>query len=142
MGVRGRKSGASLSVAVTNLPGQRPEPPKELTAEQAAEWRAVVGRMPADWFTRETHPLLVQFVRHVCRSREVEAVLAEFDVRSDVEAFDRWTRIAEREGRALSNLATKMRLTQHSRYHTATAANAAAKESAAASGKLWERKTA
>jgi hypothetical protein len=141
MGVRGRKSGASLSVAVTNLPGQRPEPPKELTKDQAAEWRAVVGRMPADWFTRETHPLLVQFCRHVCRSRELEAWLAEFDMRSDVETYDRLTKVAEREGRAVSSLATRMRLTQHSRYHTEMAGNAVKKEAAEASGKLWERKT-
>jgi hypothetical protein len=143
MGVRGRKSGASLSVSVTNLPGQRPEPPKELTAEQADEWRAVVARMPADWFTRETYPLLVQFCRHVCRSREVEAVLAGFDMRSDVEGFDRLTKIAEREGRAVSSLATRMRLTQHSRYSDKGAHGAAARAGAdAPSGKLWERKTA
>jgi hypothetical protein len=47
---RGRKSAESLAILAA-VPGQRPEPPAELTAEQAAEWRAIVGRRPVDCFT-------------------------------------------------------------------------------------------
>jgi hypothetical protein len=45
----------------------RPEPPEDLTEEQAAEWSAVVDRLPADWFPRETHGLLARYCRHGSR---------------------------------------------------------------------------
>src|SRR5690606_4443353 len=50
MGKRGPKSSAAqASPSVVELrPNARPEPPEDLTPEQAAEWRAVVARMPAD----------------------------------------------------------------------------------------------
>jgi len=56
MAKRGRKSSASLSVISGNGIEviSRPDAPVDLTDEQAAEWRAIVNRMPADWFTRET----------------------------------------------------------------------------------------
>jgi hypothetical protein len=68
MGKRGRKSSAELSV-VTPLKTRRPPPPEDLTEEQASEWRAVVSRMPPDWFTREHFALLADYCRHVCRAR-------------------------------------------------------------------------
>ena len=48
---------------VVSLQDYRSEAPAELTAEQADEWQAIVKRMPGNWFTRETHPLLVQYSR-------------------------------------------------------------------------------
>jgi hypothetical protein len=67
MGIRGPKSAeAQLTPSVAELRGDaRPEPPEDLTEEQAVEWRAVVDRLPTDWFSRETHGLLSQYVRHV-----------------------------------------------------------------------------
>jgi hypothetical protein len=52
MGARGPQSSAALAIVpVAELRGDaRPEPPADLTEEQAAEWRAVVERLPADWF--------------------------------------------------------------------------------------------
>jgi hypothetical protein len=63
---RGRKSAASLSVPRGNVVEMvpRPPPPSDLTDEQAEEWKAIVGRLPAEWFPRETWPVLVQFCRH------------------------------------------------------------------------------
>jgi hypothetical protein len=56
MGVRGRTGIAELTVIG---PGgietvKRPDPPGELTDEQATEWRAIVNRLGASWFPRET----------------------------------------------------------------------------------------
>jgi hypothetical protein len=50
MGMEGPKSSAALDIpSVADLRGDaRPELPSDLTEDQAAEWRAVVGRMPAD----------------------------------------------------------------------------------------------
>jgi hypothetical protein len=66
MAQRGRKSASSLTVVrpsseiVSFI--RRPEPPAELTDEQAEEWRAIVGVMPADHFMRGNYPLLAQCV--------------------------------------------------------------------------------
>ena len=69
-----RKSVHALSVqsiAIAN-PDSRPEPPKRLNAEEADEWRAIVARMPEDWFHRETWPVLEALCCHVRVLREVE----------------------------------------------------------------------
>lgn len=115
---RGRKSAASLEV-VTAVGGvvsaiQRPEPPPELTDEQSHEWRAVVNRLPAEWFPRETHGLLAQYCRHVVAARRIAQLIAEFEARDeiDVEQYDRLLKMQEREGRAISSLATRMRISQ------------------------------
>jgi phage terminase small subunit len=126
MGVRGRKSAASLSVAVTSMPGQRPEPPSHLSAAVAAEWRAIVGRMPPKWFSAENFGLLEAYCSHLVRKRQVEEALDRIEPpsMSDAEglkAYDVLTRIAEREGRAASSLANRMRLTQASRAARSTA---------------------
>jgi hypothetical protein len=113
---RGRKSAASLTVvsssSVETL--HRPDPPEELTEEQAAEWRAVVGCLPADWFPRETHQLLVQYCRHVVSARRVAQLIeqAEADDGLDIDAYAQLLRMQDLEGRAMSSLATRMRLTQ------------------------------
>jgi hypothetical protein len=120
MGARGPKSTALLAVIG---PGgvsatKRPDPPRELTGEQANVWRDVVEDLPADWFPRETHSLLVQHVRHVVASRRI-AQLIEAEEQSDgftLERYDFLLRMQEREGRALSSLATCMRLTQQAMF--------------------------
>jgi hypothetical protein len=73
MGIRGPQSSAALEIpSVADLRGDaRPEPPSDLTDDQAAEWRAVVERMPADWFPRETYGLLSQYCRHVVTARRI-----------------------------------------------------------------------
>ena len=73
---RGRKS-------ADDLPGRFPWPwfrPESRTArgidpEEAVEWRRYVGRMPADWFTAEVQPVLVELCRHRCLSRKAAAAL-------------------------------------------------------------------
>jgi hypothetical protein len=97
---------------------RRPDPPNELTDEQAVEWREVVNRMPADWFGRETHGMLAQYCRHVVAARRVAELVAtiEKDQDFDLLAYDRALKMQEREGRALSALATRMRVSQQTAY--------------------------
>ena len=116
MGARGPKSAAALAMigpgGIATI--RRPDPPRKLTDEQSEEWRAVVNRLPADWFPRETHGLLAHYCRHVVAARRV-AQLIEVEEQSDkfsLERYDSLLRMQEREGRALSSLATRMRLTQ------------------------------
>lgn len=122
MGTRGRTSGAALSVVspagsvVTTV--RRPHPPADLTEEQAAEWQAVVERLPADWFQRETHALLAQYCRHVVAGRRIAQLIERLEDAEhfNVEDYDRLLKMQEREGRALSSLATRMRISQHATY--------------------------
>ena len=79
MGTRGRKSSAELSILTMSTVEtiMRPDAPYDLTDEQADEWRAVVNRMPADWFPRETHGMLTQYCRHVVAARRVAQLVAQ-----------------------------------------------------------------
>ena len=115
MGTRGRVSAASLEVA---KPGpvetvQRPDAPYDLTDEQSEEWWAVVNRLPADWFPRETHGLLADYCRHVVKSRRVAQLVAttEAEDQLDIDKLDKLYKMAERESRAASSLATRLRIT-------------------------------
>ena len=120
MGARGKQSSASLSViSADGLSAiERPKPPGELTPEQSAIWREVVNSMPADWFPRETLGLLSQYCRHAVSARRVAQLIAsaESDSDFDVEGYDRLLKMQEREGRAMSSLATRMRITQQATY--------------------------
>lgn len=140
MGARGRNSGADLAVVqsgeLSALVG-RPEPLPELTPEQAEEWRSVVNRLPADWFPRETWAMLAQYCRHVVSANRIAQMIRTIEVgpqhaggnvvnlRGDDEDdegfclkdYDKLLAMQEREGRALSSLATRMRLTQQATYH-------------------------
>lgn len=117
MGTRGRVSGASLEVATSGVERvQRPDAPYDLTDEQTEEWWAVVNRLPADWFPRETHAVLSQYCRHVVAARRVAQLVAacEGEAEIDLSKYDNLLRMQEREGRALSSLATRLRITQQS----------------------------
>lgn len=118
MNQRGRKSTASLEIVshdgITAI--RRPDPPGELTDEQAHEWRCVVNRLPAEWFPRETHGMLAQYCRHIVAARRVAQLIQAAEARDeiDVEEYDRLLKMQEREGRAMSSLATRMRVSQQS----------------------------
>lgn len=120
MGARGRKSGASLAVVG---PGgletiRRPEPPAELTDEQADEWQAVVNSLPADWCPRWSWSVLAQHCRHVVAARRVAQLIAALEARDDfdTEEYDRLLRMQERESRAVTATARTMRITQQATY--------------------------
>lgn len=117
---RGRKGAAQLTVVTAENIVQigRPEPPEDLTPEQAAVWSEVVNRLPADWFPAETWPLLAQYCRHVMAARAIASMIERLQSSDafNIEDFDALLRMQEREGRALSSLATRMRITQQSTY--------------------------
>jgi hypothetical protein len=84
------------------------------------EWKAIVGRMPAGWFGRESFGLLTAYLRHWANAKiiaeQIENFLPEW-LESDegLNRFDQLSKVLEREQRALSSLAGKMRLSQSSR---------------------------
>lgn len=120
MGTRGRLSAESLTVITPSgvETVRRPSAPAELTDEQAEEWRAVVNRLPADWFPRETHAMLAQLCRHIVAARRV-AQLRDACERADafdLAEYDQLGKMAERESRVIASLSTKMRISQQTQY--------------------------
>ena len=143
MAQRGRKSAASLS-AVTIIPGQRPPPPPELTKEQAAAWKAIVARMPADWFDTTAQILLIEMCRHTAICGIISQQIDSFPVdqlttEEGTERYDRLGRMLDRHSKCVAMLATKLRLAPQSRYEHKVAGTAA-KNSAAGAGpsRPWE----
>jgi hypothetical protein len=121
MAKRGRTSLAELTSrpladVIASVP--RPDAPYDLTDEQAEEWRAVVDRLPADWFPRETWAMLAQYCRHVVSARRVgQLIESELQQKNlDLPQYDKLLAMQEREGRALSSLGTRMRLTQQATF--------------------------
>lgn len=114
MAKRGRQSAASLAVAEPVQKLERPDAPYDLTDEQSEEWWAVVNSLPADWFPRETHGVLAQYCRHIVASRRVAQLVAACESSPDLDLaeYDQLLKMQEREGRALSSLATRLRITQ------------------------------
>ena len=72
--------------------------------------------MPAGWFTPEVWPLLAQLCRHISISRLIGTVLAEINPSSlndekTFRRFEKLRRMHQAEGRAITTLATKLRIT-------------------------------
>jgi hypothetical protein len=120
MGARGPKSASELAVVPT-LSTARPIPPDDLTERQADEWRRIVGRLPADWFPAETWPLLAAYCRHIVQARRIADLVNSFQPTwagedGGLERLNLLGKMQDREHRAMANLATKLRLTNQSRY--------------------------
>lgn len=134
---RGRKSAAEASV--TQLGERRPAPPEDLNDFQKQLWRDVVDTRPADWFRKDTYPLLRGYTKHAWQADEIDKLLSErFDSEDPEERaeIEDLLKARERESRAMMALARSMRITQQSNYDPKTAARA--KE--APSKRPWEKR--
>lgn len=123
-----RKSTAALSVA-TNEIGPRPVP-ADLDEAEARIWRAVVESKPREWFGEDSAPLLREYVRAVCMCDELEPEIKRLrEPGQDKHALKMVLDMRDKESRRASSLATRLRLTQQSRY-TPQAAGTANKRAA------------
>jgi hypothetical protein len=111
-------------------------PPKSLTTRQKELWKEITLSKPASWFDRSTAPLLSGYVKAIAsheflasQSDAIEATLAEGD--GDLKTLNRIHAMIERQARLIQTFATKLRLTQQSRYTAATASVIAGKASGA-----------
>jgi hypothetical protein len=126
---RGRKSAEAQASVVTAavFPPQPLPPPDDLTAEEAVEWRAIVGALPTDWFNSGSLPTLRELCRHICLSRQVATELRVLAGKSLQDSktfseFRRLTRLHLQQSNKIAGLSTKLRLTPQSRYDPAKAA--------------------
>jgi hypothetical protein len=137
---RGRKSAASLSVVAGTIDG-RPKPPSDLTKEQAEIWNRVVASEAVDVFkTATVQRLLADYCRHSVAveklTKIVDGAMNDPQAEISLEDLDRLLKMRERETRACLSIATKLRLTNQSRYQPSTAAVKAANVT---ERKLWQR---
>ena len=121
MAQRGRKSAASLAVMTATVPLH------SLNDPEAAIWRAITEAMPRDWFQREHHEMLVAYCRSVAMADFVSAEINRYQpkflrVDGGVERLAKLTKIRDQEVRTAMSLATRLRLTNQSRYDARTAA--------------------
>lgn len=114
---RGRRSASAVALRPVVLL-ERPKAPEHLNNAVAHEWAQVVGAMPADHFGRETWPMLEGYCRHVITARKVASLIEQLELSGpelNVREWQRLLSLQDRENRAISDLAMKMRLSQSSR---------------------------
>lgn len=136
---RGRKSAAALTIANSDVHlVQRPAPPAELTALQRHFWVEIANSLPADWWGDENKALLSEY----CRTLSTLVFInSHIDVQEekkspDVGMYLELLKRREALVRIQLSQATKMRLTQQSRYG-ARAADTASRKSTGKT-KTWQ----
>jgi hypothetical protein len=121
---------------------ERPDPPRDLPARQQEIWREVVASEAADFFATASVRLMLQdFCAHQHSAERLTDVLGNFDPEllitdEGLRRHQQILKMRELETRAAANLATKMRLTNQSRYHAQKAA--AISEQDGAGPKPWQ----
>ena len=124
MAQRGRKSSVALASAPLTVAvrEQRIMPPAHLSDAEREVWLQFVNDQAAGAFL-ETHiPLMEMYCRHVVQSRILADEILNFDRAwlADTEGLDRYDKLLkmhERENRAASSCATRLRITRQSLHH-------------------------
>lgn len=148
---KGRKSANKSAIS---LPGEtdlavftgvtrRLEPPAHISEAERSVWLQVVNDQPASAFTESHFPLLEMYSRHVVISRKLAEQLAavtDADLASShgFWRFGQLTKMHERECRAASAFATRLRITRQSIDQTTLARVAAKHQASNQAKKPWE----
>jgi hypothetical protein len=127
------------------IPGneRRPSPPAQLDARERAIWTKITARLPAEWFTAESQPMLKELCRHLRSADDLAADLALARAAIDkirkmpepssealTEATQEYRAVLRAHGyqtERIGNLSTKLRLTPQARYAPSTAKRQAGK---------------
>lgn len=144
---RGRKSADSLAVASIASPletSKRLSAPVHLSDAELSVWLEVVNDQPASAFTPTHGPMLELYCRHIVQARILADELANFDrawMADDdgLKRYDRLLTMAERESRAASSMATRLRITRQAVEHPLTLGRQAANQTKGR--KPWELAT-
>lgn len=129
---RGRKSAASREVAAVVAPlstESRLAPPLHINDAEREVWLQVVNDQPADAFSATHAPLLELYCRHVTNARVIADEISNFSTawiadEDGLKRYDRLLAMAERESRAASSLATRLRITRQAVEHPTTVGRA------------------
>ena len=119
-------------------------PPKEIPEQQVKIWQDTVRAEPPDFFcTGALRALLLDYCRHKAVGDEMSGQIDDFDPAwlaepKGMRRYEWLLKMRERETRAAANIATKLRLTNQSRYNPRTAKSAGAMESAPLERAPWD----
>jgi hypothetical protein len=139
----GRRSAAAKAVVIKGGFGRRPDPPLELTERQAEIWREIVSSEDPNFFnTAALRALLSEYCRRRDAGEGVSQIINTFKpewLKSNDGANRYRVLLVMRdlEARGATSLATKLRLTNQSRYN-ALSASTAARRAAKEPKKPWE----
>ena len=119
MATRGRQSAASQAVGLMSPISQekRLEAPLHISDAERAVWIEVINDQPAGAFTATHSPLLEMYCRHVTNARMIADQVLNFDQAwtaddDGLRRYDKLLAMSERESRAASSLATRLRITR------------------------------
>jgi hypothetical protein len=129
---RGRRSGDAIDEhhVVEGRFGKRPEPPVELDEGEAAIWREITASEAADFFgTAALRALLKDYCRHRAAGDRISEVIRMFKPEwlkslDGAKRYHGLLKMRDLEGRAAADKATKLRLTNQSRYTPQAASTA------------------
>jgi hypothetical protein len=130
---RGRPSAAGLEVIAGDF-GKRPEPSEDMSPEEVEIWRRVTASEPLQFFeTAATHEMLKAFCRHQATADKLTQVINQFAPAwlknaEGVKRYNDLGKMRDRETRAATTQATKLRITNQSRMRS-EAADASARQS-------------
>lgn len=126
-----RKSIASLTVVrggaakdAPTAPTTLAPVPDDLSPAEAKVWRTTVESKPADWFGPDSYPLLKEFVRAAAMCDHLAQPIADAVEAKDTRKIRAGLNMRDREAKRMADIATKLRLTQQSRYTPGAAATA------------------
>lgn len=115
--------------------------PPYLSKAQSDVWAQTVAAKPADWFGRESAPMLAMYCRAVASAEHLARIVDKFERRKRLDsdgmhAYGIALASMEKQSKLVISLSTKMRLTQQSQY-TPKAAGTASRRAGAAK-KPWD----
>jgi hypothetical protein len=134
----GRKSAAMLAAQMAVVDGgfsTKVKPPEGMPERQALIWQNTVKGEPANFFkTAATKALLVDYCRQRAMADEMSDLIDEFkpDWLAEAKGMRRYewlSKMRRMASASAADLATKLRLTNQSRYEKDVAATAARVES-------------
>jgi hypothetical protein len=117
MAKSGRRTAEEYRAEGVRIPGAREPAPPDLEPAAAGIWDSIVIRLPEDFFTSETVPILKAYCRHSAFADHIAAEIAER--RAMIEALE----AAVRDGRSGTRKLPKLReslyaLHKHHGYET------------------------
>ena len=142
----GKRGPTPAHEKIRMLPGRddrRPPPPEGLTDAQAALWRDIVATEPASLFDSAARQHLLRlYVEHATFRAQLQALIDRSPIEGiadegKAKGFEAMLRARDRETKQLVSLATRMRLTNQSRY-TPAAAGSAVRNDRGAGPRPWD----
>jgi hypothetical protein len=125
-----RTSAAAATVAAFAVPEAPMEAPRDLTAEQRADWDRLIGAFPGR-FSADDVPLLVELMRAQSVARVIAAELETMRTRSLTAStkagnaarsvYLQLAAAARDQSRVITSLAVKLRLAQQTKVRKITA---------------------